>query len=80
MVNLPDSPIHLPHVIPPGSLLLAALAGELAVGPLRYLGHLRVLYADSIEYVFGVSSHSRGVDSRFLALVARCCVALYSGP
>ena len=61
MVNLPDSPIRLPHEIPPGSLLLAALAAELAVGLLQQLGLLRVVLADSCMYVSGVSSHSRRV-------------------
>ena len=62
MVNLPDSPIRLPHAIPPGYLRLAALAAELALGPLRYLGLLQELSADSSVYVSGVSSHSCGVE------------------
>jgi hypothetical protein len=61
VLNLPDSPIRLPHAIPPGYLLLAALTAELVVGLFQQLGLLRVASADSSLYVSGVSSHSRGV-------------------
>lgn len=53
----------------------AGLAADLVIGPLQPLGHLCRLAYYLTNCVSAVSSRSLRVDSHFLVLVARSCVA-----